>query len=119
MYAYEYVSNAYWCMYGCMGIVQDAVLAAHVQERGEGGWAEVAARLGGRTGIQCHKRWNEVLNPGIKRSAWSAEEVCACVCAMPMYVCVCVCHACVRSTDSTDRISMDILYACTSTYMSS
>jgi hypothetical protein len=59
---------------GCF-VDQDAILTAHVREHGEGCWAEVASRLGGRTGIQCLQRWTVVLNPDIKRGAWSSEEV--------------------------------------------
>ena len=37
-------------------------------------WAMVARHLKGRQGKQCRERWCNHLDPGVKKSAWTAEE---------------------------------------------
>ena len=37
-------------------------------------WSEIAKRLPGRNGKQCRARWNNHLDPSVKKDAWSGEE---------------------------------------------
>ena len=37
-------------------------------------WARIAEHVGQRSGDQCSKRWREVLDPAINKSAWTPEE---------------------------------------------
>jgi len=37
-------------------------------------WCEVAKNLHGRIGKQCRERWNNHVNPDIKKTSWSSEE---------------------------------------------
>lgn len=36
-------------------------------------WAEIARRINGRTGTDCHKRWENSLRPDLVRGPWSAK----------------------------------------------
>lgn len=37
-------------------------------------WAGVAAQIQGRTPKQCRERWNNTVDPSLKRTAWTQEE---------------------------------------------
>lgn len=43
---------------------------------GTGNWQEVARRVRTRTNMQCRERWENVLNPALKRrQPWTRQEV--------------------------------------------
>jgi hypothetical protein len=53
---------------------EDLLLLAAVEECGPKRWSSIAARVPGRIGKQCRERWHNHLDPGICKSAWTAEE---------------------------------------------
>ena len=55
---------------------QDAALLQGVSQFGIGRWADIASNLlPGRTGTQIQHRWEEKLNPDLRKGAFTAEEV--------------------------------------------
>eukprot|EP00516_Mucochytrium_quahogii_P011816 CAMPEP_0203790696 /NCGR_PEP_ID=MMETSP0100_2-20121128/4195_1 /ASSEMBLY_ACC=CAM_ASM_000210 /TAXON_ID=96639 /ORGANISM=" , Strain NY0313808BC1" /LENGTH=334 /DNA_ID=CAMNT_0050693877 /DNA_START=32 /DNA_END=1034 /DNA_ORIENTATION=- len=55
-------------------VEEDALLTKAVQIHKGKNWKNVAASLNNRTRAQCAHRWQKVLNPEIKKGAWSQEE---------------------------------------------
>lgn len=53
---------------------EDELLKVAVEEFNEKCWREIAARVDGRTPIQCLHRWNKVLKPGLVKGPWTLEE---------------------------------------------
>ncbi|KAL1761814.1 hypothetical protein FB107DRAFT_285703 [Schizophyllum commune] len=54
---------------------EDAQLRAAVALHGENdNWKTVAEMVPGRTNKACRKRWRHSLSPGVKKTAWTAEE---------------------------------------------
>jgi len=53
---------------------EDDLLVKSVQLHQGKNWKMVAASLTNRTRAQCAHRWQKVLNPDIKKGAWSDEE---------------------------------------------
>lgn len=53
---------------------EDAALRAAVAELGARSWKLVAARLESRSDVQCLHRWLKVLQPGLVKGPWAAEE---------------------------------------------
>ena len=53
----------------------DQRLAKYVETVGEGDWGKIAELMGDRNGRQCRERWNNYLNPVLRKDAWTAEEV--------------------------------------------
>lgn len=54
---------------------QDEVLINIVSERGSHSWEIISQELPGRTGKQCRERWNNQLNPLLKKNQWELEEI--------------------------------------------
>lgn len=50
------------------------MLKAKVKEFGGEDWHTVASHFPGRSNKQCRDRWHNHLHPGIKKTAWTAEE---------------------------------------------
>ena len=46
-----------------------------VKKYGPKRWTLIAKQLKGRIGKQCRERWHNHLNPEIKKTAWTEEEV--------------------------------------------
>ncbi len=46
-----------------------------VKKYGPKRWTLIAKHLKGRIGKQCRERWHNHLNPEIKKTAWTEEEV--------------------------------------------
>lgn len=54
---------------------EDKLIAQMVRRHGENGkWNSVAAQMPGRTAKQCRDRWQNHLNPNLKRSNWTEDE---------------------------------------------
>jgi hypothetical protein len=53
---------------------EDSVLCEWVRTMGPTGWSRCAAKIAGRNGKQCRERWCNVLDPGICKGAWKAQE---------------------------------------------
>ena len=54
---------------------EDSVVTQHVSAEGPRRWAILALKLPGRKGKQCRERWHNHLNHGIRKDAWSRNEV--------------------------------------------
>lgn len=54
--------------------VEDEILKAAVQKYGLTQWSRVASLLTKKSAKQAKARWNEWLNPKIKKDSWSREE---------------------------------------------
>lgn len=54
--------------------VEDEVLKASVSKYGLNQWARVSSLLARKTPKQCKARWNEWLDPGIRKVEWSKDE---------------------------------------------
>lgn len=54
--------------------VEDEVLKAAISKYGLNQWARCASLLAKKTAKQCKARWNEWLDPGIKKTEWSRED---------------------------------------------
>jgi pre-mRNA-splicing factor CDC5/CEF1 len=54
--------------------VEDEVLKSAVSKYGLNQWARVSSLLARKTPKQCKARWNEWLDPGIRKIEWSKEE---------------------------------------------
>jgi hypothetical protein len=53
---------------------EDELLRRAVKEFGGKNWKKIAARLEGRTDVQCLHRWQKVLRPGLVKGPWTTEE---------------------------------------------
>ncbi|CAK8992774.1 Transcription factor MYB3R-2 (Myb-related protein MYB3R-2) (OsMYB3R-2) [Durusdinium trenchii] len=53
---------------------QDEALKQAVQIHDEKNWKKVAALVPGRNHVQCLQRWRKVLQPGLRKGAWTEEE---------------------------------------------
>jgi hypothetical protein len=53
---------------------EDEILKQAVKEFGGKNWKRIAARLLGRTDVQCLHRWQKVLRPGLVKGPWTTEE---------------------------------------------
>lgn len=54
--------------------IEDEILKASVSKYGLNQWARVSSLLPRKTPKQCKARWNEWLDPSIKKIEWSKEE---------------------------------------------
>ncbi|RYO99510.1 hypothetical protein DL764_006801 [Monosporascus ibericus] len=54
--------------------IEDEILKASVSKYGLNQWARVSSLLSRKTAKQCKARWNEWLDPSIKKIEWSREE---------------------------------------------
>ena len=54
--------------------IEDEILKAAVSKYGLNQWARVSSLLARKTPKQCKARWNEWLDPSIKKIEWSREE---------------------------------------------
>eukprot|EP00698_Gefionella_okellyi_P020742 TRINITY_DN6560_c0_g1_i1.p1 TRINITY_DN6560_c0_g1~~TRINITY_DN6560_c0_g1_i1.p1 ORF type:complete len:729 (+),score=203.83 TRINITY_DN6560_c0_g1_i1:69-2255(+) len=54
--------------------VEDEILKAAVMKYGKNQWARIASLLTRKSAKQCKARWNEWLDPSIKKIDWSREE---------------------------------------------
>ncbi|KAA8916480.1 hypothetical protein TRICI_001343 [Trichomonascus ciferrii] len=54
--------------------VEDEILKAAISKYGLNQWARVSSLLARKTAKQCKARWNEWLDPSIKKIEWSREE---------------------------------------------
>ncbi|CEJ84427.1 Putative Pre-mRNA-splicing factor cef-1 [[Torrubiella] hemipterigena] len=54
--------------------IEDEILKASVSKYGLNQWARVSSLLARKTAKQCKARWNEWLDPSIKKIEWSREE---------------------------------------------
>ena len=53
---------------------QDEILKAAVMKYGKNQWARIASLLHRKSAKQCKARWNEWLDPAVKKTEWSREE---------------------------------------------
>ena len=53
---------------------EDALLKLLVDTRGGRNWKTISESFPGRTHTQCSHRWSKVLNPEIRKGAWTAAE---------------------------------------------
>ncbi|XP_068722380.1 myb-related protein A-like isoform X2 [Montipora capricornis] len=53
---------------------EDEKLKELVDEIGSDNWREVASNFSDRTELQCHQRWQKVLNPELVKGPWTKEE---------------------------------------------
>ena len=53
---------------------QIEALRSAVNELGTSDWSSVAARVPGRSSLQCQQRWTAVMAPDIVKGPWSPEE---------------------------------------------
>lgn len=53
---------------------EDEILKAAVMKYGKNHWSRVASLMSRKTAKQCKARWNEWLDPRIKKTEWSREE---------------------------------------------
>ena len=53
---------------------EDHLLSAQIQENGLENWKVIARQIPGRTAKQCRERWNDSLNPLLKKGKFSTEE---------------------------------------------
>jgi pre-mRNA-splicing factor CDC5/CEF1 len=54
--------------------IEDEILKSAVSKYGLNQWARVSSLLARKTPKQCKARWNEWLDPGIRKIEWSKEE---------------------------------------------
>ena len=54
--------------------VEDEMLKAAVMKYGLNNWSKVASLFPRKTAKQCKARWQEWLNPNIKKTDWTREE---------------------------------------------
>lgn len=54
--------------------IEDEILKASVSKYGLNQWARVSSLLARKTPKQCKARWNEWLDPSIKKIEWSKDE---------------------------------------------
>jgi len=53
---------------------EDEILKAAIMKYGKQQWARVASLLNRKSAKQCKARWNEWLDPSVKKVEWSREE---------------------------------------------
>eukprot|EP01006_Ploeotia_vitrea_P034047 TRINITY_DN65696_c0_g1_i1.p1 TRINITY_DN65696_c0_g1~~TRINITY_DN65696_c0_g1_i1.p1 ORF type:complete len:813 (+),score=437.17 TRINITY_DN65696_c0_g1_i1:28-2439(+) len=53
---------------------EDEILKAGVMKYGKNHWARIASLLARKSAKQCKARWNEWLDPSIKKTEWTREE---------------------------------------------
>ena len=53
---------------------EDEILKAAVMKYGKNQWARVAALLPRKSATQCRHRWEEWLDPSVKKTEWTKEE---------------------------------------------
>ena len=53
---------------------EDEMLTSWVRKHGASHWSCCAKAIKGRNGKQCRERWNNILNPSIKKGSWTYEE---------------------------------------------
>ncbi|GBG31170.1 Cell division cycle 5-like protein [Hondaea fermentalgiana] len=53
---------------------EDEILKAAIMKYGKNQWPRVASLLPRKTAKQCKRRWNEWLDPMIKKTEWTREE---------------------------------------------
>lgn len=53
---------------------EDEILKAAIMKYGKNQWPRVASLLPRKTAKQCKRRWNEWLDPMIKKTQWTREE---------------------------------------------
>jgi len=53
---------------------EDEILKAAVMKYGKNQWARISSLLVRKSAKQCKARWNEWLDPSIKKTEWSREE---------------------------------------------
>ncbi|ODQ67330.1 hypothetical protein NADFUDRAFT_64473 [Nadsonia fulvescens var. elongata DSM 6958] len=54
--------------------VEDEILRAAISKYGLNQWSRVSSLLARKTAKQCKARWNEWLDPSVKKIEWSREE---------------------------------------------
>jgi pre-mRNA-splicing factor CDC5/CEF1 len=54
---------------------EDEILKAAVMKYGLNQWSRIASLLHRKAAKQCKARWYEWLDPNIKKTEWSREEV--------------------------------------------
>lgn len=54
--------------------VEDEILKAAVMKYGFNQWDRIASLFPKKTTKQIKARWNEYLNPNLKKSSWTYEE---------------------------------------------
>ena len=59
---------------GSWSNVEDEVLKAAISKYGLNQWARCASLIAKKTAKQCKARWNEWLDPSIKKTEWSRED---------------------------------------------
>ncbi|GMG40594.1 unnamed protein product [Ambrosiozyma monospora] len=59
---------------GVWSNAEDEVLKAAIAKYGLNQWSRVSSLLSKKTAKQCKSRWNEWLNPTIKKLEWTKEE---------------------------------------------
>ncbi|PSS16679.1 hypothetical protein M430DRAFT_140952 [Amorphotheca resinae ATCC 22711] len=59
---------------GVWSNIEDEILKVAVSKYGLNQWARVSSLLARKTPKQCKARWNEWLDPGIRKVEWSKEE---------------------------------------------
>ena len=53
---------------------EDEILKAAVMKYGKNQWSHTSSLLHSKSAKQCKARWNEWLDPRIKKTEWSLEE---------------------------------------------
>ena len=53
---------------------EDTVLTLAVEEFGTRNWKSVSDKVIGRSAVQCMHRWSKILQPGLVKGPWSANE---------------------------------------------
>lgn len=53
---------------------EDALLDEWVKTNGPSRWSDCSKQIVGRNGKQCRERWNNTLNPSLKKGKWSYSE---------------------------------------------
>jgi hypothetical protein len=54
---------------------ENALLVKAVKDHGVNNWNVVAARVPGRSNVQCHYKWDQVLDPARNKGKWKADEI--------------------------------------------
>jgi hypothetical protein len=69
------ISNNIFFFLGPWTKEEDEKVIELVKKYGPKRWTLIAKQLKGRIGKQCRERWHNHLNPEIKKTAWTEEEV--------------------------------------------
>ncbi|KAJ3108849.1 Myb-like DNA-binding domain protein [Phlyctochytrium planicorne] len=59
----------------CLHRWRQTQLLAAIQKHGRGNWAAISRDMSTRTDVQCRERYENVLNPDLKKDAFSDEEL--------------------------------------------